>query len=369
MNGSAHAPSPLEAEIRRRIEAAGPMPVSQYMSMCLTDPKYGYYIARDPLGARGDFITAPEVSQMFGELIGIWMSAVWKQMGSPPKVRIIELGPGRGTLMKDAMRAAQVVPAFRAAVTLDLVEISPVLREQQRRTLEPFKIATAWYNSINDVPPGPAIIIANEFFDAIPVSQAVKTETGWHERCVGITEYGNLTFVLAPEPLKHIDVLLPKAARDAPVDSIFEWRPDTAAIDLGRRVAQGGTALVIDYGHSETDFGDTLQAVGKHAYADPLRDPGEIDLTAHVDFEPLTRAIEAMGAQGYGPISQSRLLRGLGIETRAMTLKAKATRAQAAEIELALARLVGIGRTGMGEMFKAAAYAAPSLPPPPAFDL
>lgn len=363
-----NAPSPLEAEIRRRIEAAGPMPVSQYMALCLSHPQYGYYVTRDPLGARGDFITAPEVSQMFGELIGIWMSAVWKQMGSPVKVRIVELGPGRGTLMKDAMRAAQVVPAFRAAVVLDLVEISPVLREQQKRALEPSKIEMAWYESIKDVPDGPAIIIANEFFDAIPVSQAVRTETGWHERCVGIGEDGRFAFVIAPEPMKHIDVLLPKAAREAPVDSIFEWRADTAAIDLGRRVAKDSAALVIDYGHSETDFGETLQAVGKHAYADPLREPGEVDLTAHVDFEPLTRAIELMGCKGYGPITQSRLLRSLGIETRAATLKAKATRGQSAEIELALARLIGIGRTGMGDMFKAAAYAAPTLPAPPAFD-
>lgn len=362
------APTPLEIEIRRRIEAAGPMPVAQYMGLCLSDPQHGYYITRDPLGARGDFITAPEVSQMFGELIGIWMSAVWKQMGSPPRVRVVELGPGRGTLMKDAMRAAQVVPAFRAAVVLDLIEISPVLREAQRRTLEPYKIETAWHASINDVADGPAIIIANEFFDAIPISQAVKTETGWHERRVGIGEDGKFAFVLAPEPMKHIDLLLPKAARAAPVDAIFEWRSDTAAIDLGRRVAQDSAALVIDYGHSETDFGDTLQAVGKHAYADPLNEPGEVDLTAHVDFEPLTRTIEAMGAKGYGPITQSRLLRALGIETRATTLKSKATRAQAAEIELALARLIGIGRTGMGDMFKAAAYVAPSLPVPPAFD-
>jgi NADH dehydrogenase [ubiquinone] 1 alpha subcomplex assembly factor 7 len=363
-----NAPSPLEAEIRRRIEGAGPMPVSQYMALCLTDPQHGYYVTRDPLGARGDFITAPEVSQMFGELIGIWMSAVWKQMGAPAKVRIVELGPGRGTLMKDAMRAAQVVPAFRQAVVLNLVEISPVLREQQKLTLESSKLEMTWHDSINDVPDGPAIIIANEFFDAIPVSQAVRLETGWHERCVGLGEDGAFAFVAAPEPMQHIDVLLPKAAREAPVDSIFEWRADTAAIDLGRRVAKGSAALVIDYGHSETDFGDTLQAVGKHAYADALREPGEVDLTAHVDFEPLTRAIETMGAKGYGPITQSRLLRSLGIETRAATLKAKATRGQAAEVDLALARLVGIGRTGMGEMFKAAAYAAPSLPTPPAFD-
>ncbi|MFA6264975.1 MAG: SAM-dependent methyltransferase [Pseudolabrys sp.] len=363
-----NAPSPLEIDIRRRIAAAGPMPVSQYMGMCLSDPQHGYYITRDPLGARGDFITAPEVSQMFGELIGIWMSAVWKQIGAPEQVRVVELGPGRGTLMKDAMRAAQVVPAFRQAVVIDLVEISPVLREQQRLALQPHGIPTNWYASINDVPDGPAIVIANEFFDALPVSQAVKLETGWHERCVGIGDDGRLAFVLGPEPMRHLDVLLPQAAREAPVDSIFEWRADTAAVDLGRRVAKGGAALVIDYGHSRTDFGDTLQAVGSHAYADPLIEPGQIDLTAHVDFEPLARVIEAMGAKAYGPITQSLLLRRLGIETRATTLKAKATRAQAAEVDLALARLIGIGRTGMGELFKAAAYVAPSLGPPPAFD-
>lgn len=361
-------PTPLEIDIRRRIAAAGPMPVAQYMALCLTDPQYGYYVTRDPLGARGDFITAPEVSQMFGELIGIWMSAVWKQMGAPEQVRVVELGPGRGTLMKDAMRAAQVVPPFRKAVVLDLVEISPVLREQQRRALEPHNIPMAWYSSINDVPDGPAIIIANEFFDAIPISQAVKTEDGWRERCVGIGADGKLAFVLGTEPMPHLNILLPEAARNAPLDSVFEWRSDAAAIDLGRRVAQDSAALVIDYGHSETDFGDTLQAVGKHAYADPLSELGEVDLTAHVDFAPLSRTIETMGAKAYGPITQSLLLRRLGIETRATTLKAKATRAQAADIDLALARLIGIGRTGMGELFKAAAYVAPSLGVPPAFD-
>ena len=361
-------PTPLEIDIRRRINAAGPMPVAQYMALCLTDPKYGYYVTRDPLGARGDFITAPEVSQMFGELIGIWMSAVWKLMGSPDQVRVVELGPGRGTLMKDAMRAAQVVPPFRKAVVLDLVEISPILREQQRRALEPHNIPMAWYNSINDVPDGPAIIVANEFFDAIPVSQAVKTEDGWRERCVGIDADGKLAFVLAAEPMAHLDILLPQAARDAPGEYQVGWRSDAAAIDLGRRVAQDSAALVIDYGHSETDFGDTLQAVGKHAYADPLHELGEVDLTAHVDFAPLSRTIEAMGAKAYGPITQSLLLRRLGIETRAATLKGKATRAQAADVDMALARLIGIGRTGMGELFKAAAYAAPSLGVPPAFD-
>jgi SAM-dependent MidA family methyltransferase len=360
---------PLETEIRRRIAAAGPMPVDKYMALCLADPDYGYYITRDPLGARGDFITAPEISQMFGELIGLWMTAVWKQMGSPAKIRIVELGPGRGTLMKDAMRAAQVVPDFRAAARLHLIEISPVLEAQQERTLEPLTMPMVWHPALDDVPEGPAIVIANEFFDALPISQAVKREGGWFERRIGIDGNDKLAFTLASDPIPHFEQLLPKAVRDAPLDSIFEWRNETAAMSLGKRIADGGgAALVIDYGHTVSDLGETLQAVGQHSYADPLTGPGLIDLTAHVDFQPLLRAAEAMGAQSYGPIQQSQFLRRLGIETRAATLKAKATRAVSAEIDAALARLIGHGRTGMGELFKVAALTHPSVDVPPAFD-
>ncbi len=360
---------PLETEIRRRIVAAGPMPVDKYMALCLADPDYGYYITRDPLGARGDFITAPEISQMFGELIGLWMTAVWKQMGSPAKIRIVELGPGRGTLMKDAMRAAQVVPDFRAAARLHLIEISPVLEEQQERTLEPLTMPMVWHPALDDVPDGPAIIIANEFFDALPVSQAVKSQGGWFERCVGIDDNDNLVFTLAREPIPHFESLLPKDVRDAPLDSIFEWRNETAAMNLGKRIADsGGAALVIDYGHNTSAVGETLQAVGQHSYADPLTAPGTIDLTAHVDFQPLLRAAEAMGANGYGPIEQAQFLRRLGIETRASMLKSKATRAGSAEIDAALARLIGHGRTSMGELFKVAALTHPSVGVPPTFD-
>jgi NADH dehydrogenase [ubiquinone] 1 alpha subcomplex assembly factor 7 len=361
--------SPLEMEIRRRIAAAGPMPVDEYMGLCLAHPEHGYYITRDPLGVQGDFTTAPEISQMFGELIGLWMTAVWKQMGAPPKIRIIELGPGRGTLMKDALRAAQVVPAFRDAVALHLVEISPVLEAQQERTLEPLSIPMFWHPSLNDVPDGPAIIVANEFFDALPINQAVKTERGWHQRQVGIDDNGKFVFTVAPEPMKNFEMLLPPAVRSAPVDSIYEWRNDSAAFDLGRRLAnEGGAALVIDYGHAASGAGDTLQAVGQHAYADPLTAPGAIDLTAHVDFEQLIRATEAMGAKGHGPIDQGQFLRDLGIETRAQTLKAKANRAAAAEIDAAMARLIGQGRTGMGELFKVAAFTHPSVGAPPGFE-
>jgi NADH dehydrogenase [ubiquinone] 1 alpha subcomplex assembly factor 7 len=359
---------PLEKDIRRRIRAAGPMPVDEYMNLCLADPAYGYYTTRDPLGARGDFITAPEISQMFGELIGLWMTAVWKQMGAPANVRIIELGPGRGTLMKDALRAAEVVPEFRNALVVHMVELSPMLKAQQEKTLEHLVIPVYWHASFDDVPEGSAIIVANEFFDALPVRQAVKTEKGWHERQIGVGEDGKLSFTIGAEPIRHFERLLPLPLRAAPADGIFEWRADSVAIDLGRRVAKGGAALVIDYGHATSAVGNTLQAVGQHAYADPLTAPGTVDLTAHVDFQPLIATMEAIGTKAYGPIEQSEFLRRLGIETRALTLKANATRAAAAAVDSALARLTGHGRTGMGALFKAAAFTHPALGVPPGFE-
>jgi NADH dehydrogenase [ubiquinone] 1 alpha subcomplex assembly factor 7 len=363
------AMSPLQAEIRRRIAAAGPMPVGEYMALCLTDRTHGYYVTRDPLGERGDFITAPEISQMFGELIGLWMAAVWKQMGEPANVRVIELGPGRGTMMRDALRATKVMPAFRDAAVLHLVEISPALQAQQEATLQELPVPMFWHAALKDVPAGPAIVVANEFFDALPVQQAVKSERGWHERRIEIDAEGKLAFVLAPDPMPYAEHLLPAAVRQAAEGSVFEWRSDTAILELGRRIGgDGGAALVIDYGHAISAPGETLQAVGRHAYADPLSKPGDIDLTAHVDFAGLARTMEPMGAVSFGPVEQSEFLQRLGIETRAATLKAKAEGARAAEIDAALARLTGRGRTGMGALFKAAVYAHPKLGTPPGFE-
>jgi SAM-dependent MidA family methyltransferase len=361
--------TPLETDIRRRIAAAGPMPVGEFMALCLTDRAHGYYTTRDPLGERGDFITSPEISQMFGELIGLWMAAVWQRMGAPGNVRVIELGPGRGTMMNDALRAAKVLPAFRDAAVLHLVEISPVLRAQQEQTLAQLPVPMFWHTTLRDVPGGPAIIVANEFFDALPVNQAVKTERGWHQRLVEIDAVGNLAFTLAGEPMAHFERLLPQRLRDAPAGSVFEWRTDTTAMELGRRLAAGGgAALVIDYGHADSAAGETLQAVGRHAYIDPLTAPGSIDLTAHVDFEALARAVEAMGALSFGPREQAEFLVRLGIATRAAALKAKAAPAAAADIDTALARLTGHGRTGMGTLFKVAAYAHANLGTPPGFE-
>ena len=360
---------PLEAEIRRRIAAAGPMPVGEYMALCLLDSEHGYYTTRDPFGARGDFITAPEVSQMFGEMIGLWMAAVWRQMGSPENIRVIELGPGRGTMMRDALRAAKVLPGFREALVVHLVEISPALEAQQQRTLEPLGTPVYWHRALDDVPQGAAIVVANEFFDALPVSQAVKTERGWHERQIEVDPSGQLAFTIAPDPLPHFDLLLAPAVRNAPEGSIFEWRTDTLAMELGARLTRdGGAALVIDYGHAESAAGETLQAVGKHVYANPLAAPGSVDLTAHVDFLALATAVEAMGTAGFGPLTQSQFLRRLGIVTRAAKLKANAAEPVVASIDAALKRLISEGQAGMGALFKAAAFAHPKLGVPPGFE-
>src|SRR6202051_979529 len=200
----------LESEIRRRIAVAGPMPVADYMRLCLTHPKHGYYITRDPLGSDGDFITAPEISQMFGELIGIWLAAVCRQMGAPENIRLVELGPGRGTLILDALRAARVVEGFREAIVLHLVEISPALQKLQQQRLEGLDVPALWHATLDDVPGGPSLIIANEFIDALPVHQAIKQAGGWHERVIDIASEGNLVIATAPGPLPFFATSMPR---------------------------------------------------------------------------------------------------------------------------------------------------------------
>jgi NADH dehydrogenase [ubiquinone] 1 alpha subcomplex assembly factor 7 len=360
--------SALASEVRRLIAAAGPMPVAEYMRLCLTHPAHGYYIARDPFGAGGDFITAPEISQMFGELIGLWMAAVWRQMGAPENVRVIELGPGRGTLLLDALRAARVVKGFREAIVLHLVEISPALQKLQQQRLEALDVPILWHATLEDVPAGPGIVVANEFIDALPVHQAVKQTDGWHERVIEIGPDDKFRFALAKETLAHFETSLPRALRQSPDGSIFEWRPDRIALELGRRVRKDGAALILDYGHIKCGLGDTLQAVAGHAYADPLLAPGEADITAHVDFEALAQSAESIGGHIHGPILQRDFLLRLGIDKRAAALKASATREKALEIELALSRLTASGAQGMGELFKALAIADPKLGALPGFE-
>jgi NADH dehydrogenase [ubiquinone] 1 alpha subcomplex assembly factor 7 len=362
------AVSPIEAEIRQLIAVAGPMPVARYMALCLSHPTHGYYMRRDPFGVRGDFTTAPEITQMFGELIGLWAASVWRHMDSPAAIHLVELGPGRGTMMRDALRAAQVMPGFIAAAEIHLVEISPVLTQLQRETLAGLDVPMRWHQSLDDVPDGPLIIVANEFFDVLPVHQAMKQADGWHERVIEIDPSGKFVFGLASAPIPHFERVLPPAMRAAPVESLFEWRSDHVALEIGRRVSRfNGAALAIDYGHARSQPGDTLQAVGAHSFADPLASPGSLDLTAHVDFQALAEAAESMGARVHGPVTQGEFLRRLGIETRAAALKASTTAANAVEMDMALARLTNDDRAAMGRLFKVIAFANAKLGPLPGF--
>jgi SAM-dependent MidA family methyltransferase len=331
------------------------------MELCLTHPKFGYYVSRDPLGREGDFTTAPEVSQMFGELLGLWAASVWKAIGSPSLLRLIELGPGRGTMMADALRALRVLPPLYQSLSIHLVEINPVLREKQKATLSGVR-NIAWHESIDDIPDGPAVIFANEYFDVLPIHQVVKQETGWHERTVEIDASGQLGFGMATEPTPRFEVLLPPLVRAAPIGAVFEWRPDAEIMKIASRVRdQDGAALIIDYGHVRSDAGDTFQAIARHSFTDPLKHPGQADVTAHVDFQALTRAADDLGARVHGPVPQGDFLKRLGIETRALTLMAKASNEVSEDISGALQRLVGGGRGGMGQMFKVLGVSEPHL--------
>lgn len=355
--------TPLEREIRSIIASEGPITVERYMQLALTHPLHGYYATRDPLGAAGDFTTAPEISQMFGEMIGIWAAEVWTSMGAPSEVALVELGPGRGTLMMDLLRAAQVVPDFSDALEVRLIESSPILTQVQKQTLARAKARIAWSTSFDTARRGPAIIVANEFFDALPVRHYVNTARGWFERHVGLGSDDALAFGLSnvaetsipahPAPGAVLEV---GVAAHLLMHSIAE-----------RIVADGGALLAVDYGHSKTGVGETLQAVKAHAPVHPLHAPGEVDLTAHVDFAALARAGQAAGATVYGPVTQGAFLEALGIFQRADGLKSHATPTQAEEIDAALLRLVGEAEGNMGEHFKVLAIVDPRLPPPPGF--
>ena len=358
--------NPLGEVLARRIRAHGPLTVADFMAEALGNPEYGYYTTRDPLGSGGDFTTAPEISQVFGELIGLWCADLWSRMGRPNPVILAELGPGRGTLMKDALRAARIMPEFLAAIRLHLVETSPVLRRAQAKTLRDHR--PAWHETIATLPPGPTLVIANEFFDALPIRQFVKTDEGWREKLIGLSaETDALAFALSPGPTPAL-ALVPPGLREAPPGSVSEICPIALSVADGlaeRFVASGGAALVVDYGYVGPASGDTLQAVQRHRRHDPLEAPGAADLTAHVDFAALSEAAHQAGAWSWGPVPQGAFLQSLGIAARLERLLQDAEPGQAADLGIAVRRLIDPAE--MGTLFKVLCIAAPDSPPPAGF--
>ena len=370
------ATSPLGARIAARIANFGPITVADYMAEALTHPQHGYYMSGDPFGTRGDFITAPEISQMFGELIGLWCADAWARMGAPAPARLVELGPGRGTLMADALRAGRAAPGFLQAVDVHLVEASPALRKRQQAALRGASVAAgatiAWHDSLARVPEGPLLLIANEFFDALPVRQFERVggdgPARWNERVVALAPDGvSLVFAAMPAAPGLIQTL-PDQLRDAAPGAVVEVSiPATAlAGEIGRRLtAHGGAALAIDYGHARPRTGATLQAVRGHGAHHVLAAPGTADITAHVDFSALARAAAARGARAWGPVDQGAFLGALGIEARAATLRAAASPKQTADIDTAMERLTDPAR--MGTLFKALALTGAHSEPPAGF--
>ena len=309
--------TPLGQDIARLITLEGPISLERYMGLALGDPRYGYYMTRDPLGAQGDFTTSPEISQMFGELLGLWCADLWFRMGQPEKLSLVELGPGRGTLMQDVLRATKNVIGLHKALSVTLVEMSPVLRETQRQTLASCGVAVEWREDVTTLPEVPTLLLANEFFDALPVRHYQRRHHHWHQRLIGLNSDNTLAFGLAEEPE-------PALKLDAPEGTVLELGliGERIMVDLSAHIARfGGAGLVIDYGHSRSSFGET----------------------------------------------QAHFLSGLGIVERAAKLLKNADGTQAQEVEAALIRLTEQTPTGMGSLFKVLGIRHADMPEPAGF--
>ncbi|HLO75327.1 MAG TPA: SAM-dependent methyltransferase [Magnetospirillum sp.] len=345
--------------LAERIRTGGPITVADFMAEALGHPEHGYYTTREPFGTQGDFTTAPEISQMFGEMIGLWAAVTWQMLGSPERVVLAELGPGRGTLMADLLRAAATVPPFLKAAEIWLVETSPRLQARQRQTLAGNEVR--WAERFEDLPDGPLIVVANELFDALPIRQFEKTGGIWRERMVGLAGDA-FAFVPGPEAEPELPAEVLAAADGAIAETCPQGRELAAAI--GRRISRTpGAALIIDYGHALSGVGDTLQAVKRHRFHPVLEKPGRADITAHVDFEALAAA--AIPARAWGPATQGAFLSALGIQARAGMLAQAGGPKVAADIAGQMRRL--IDPQEMGTLFKVLALAHPALPAPIGF--
>ena len=375
--------TPLARKLAARMSAEGAVTLQDYMETCLYDPEYGYYKQRDPLGREGDFITAPEISQVFGELVGLWAGETWRIAGEQ-EVRLIELGPGRGTLMADALRALRVLPGFVESASVHLIETSAPLRAAQEKALSGVRCPVSWHERIEEVPPGAAIVIANEFFDCLPVRQFAFDEAAglWRERMIGFAD-GSFRFELGSKGMQvppH-SVSLPKGREDARTilgdnsgvpsplgekdrmrgdfcyiedGDIVEVRPGAAGIlqtFAARTAVAPLAALIVDYGYSQPSYGDTVQAVSRHRFAGLFEAPGEADLTAHVDFGALVQIAKELNLDALGPMPMGEWLLRLGLEARVRQLMSRATAEEATEIRSRVSRLVDPAQ--MGVLFKA----------------
>jgi SAM-dependent MidA family methyltransferase len=341
----------LKARIVDLIEALGPIPVSEYMALCLSDQRDGYYMTRDPFGRGGDFTTAPEVSQMFGELIGVWIIETWRAMGRPKRAMVSEIGPGRGTLVRDMARTiGKLAPELRDATRFKLIEISGKLRLAQATTLQGTGGTFDWYSSVDELPKRPLIIVGNELFDAIPIRQYVKTPTGWRERVVDIDHDENLRFIAGAGSVGPD--LLPPDAANAPDGSIVELAPQRTVLmqKIAEHIARyGGAGLFIDYGYLQPALGDTLQALRKHKYDDVFASPGEADITAHVDFAALA-AEAARHGLSTSLATQGEFLLDQGLLERAGKLGGPLDAVGRTRIESEVMRLASPKE--MGSLFK-----------------
>nr|WP_299505822.1 class I SAM-dependent methyltransferase [uncultured Rhizobium sp.] len=354
----------LADKIKALIRQTGPISITDYFALCLADPEHGYYQTRDPFGTAGDFVTAPEVSQLFGEMIGIFLVHAWQKHLMPRRaIRIVEIGPGRGTMMKDILRVmGRLAPALYESATVHLVETSDRLSRMQAETLRNHGDKVRWHKSFEDVPDGFVLLAANEFFDAVPIRQFVKTTSGFRERMVGIDDRGDLTFAAGYGGIDP--ALLPVDHASQPLGTVAEVAPARSAIMQAishRLFVGGGTALFIDYGHLRSGFGDTLQAVLDHRYDPPLAHPGRADLTSHVDFEVLAAVARASALHVNGMLDQATFLLKLGIAERAGGLGHGKDELTQQAIRAVVDRLVGTAKGEMGSLFKLLAVSSPQV--------
>lgn len=359
--------TPLESRLIDLIRLKGPITVEDFMTDALSHPHEGYYMSKPAIGVDGDFTTAPEISQIFGELIGLWLVDAWRMIGAPDDFNLIELGPGRGVLMEDILRAARIRSGFIDASKLWLVETSGRLRVDQQKRLRASEVKPNWVDDISMIPPAGSLVIANEFFDCLPIRQFICTDNGWRERLVGIDEKTqSLSFVhdTTPPPASYN---LPAADTAEPGD-IFEisFQAQEFMAQLAQMLRDNsGVALIVDYGHFHSGFGETLQAVRKHEFAPVLEAPGRADLTAHVDFEKLSAIAIDNGLAVYGPCAQGDFLERLGLNVRVEMLAKSKSAEQAKSIRDGAYRIAAPNQ--MGEVFKVMAITAPGIDAPAGF--